>query len=55
MGFDLGAEDVRKKGWQLVQAKADGHEVSPGVAELVDELADTLTRSAGWRPTDEER
>jgi len=48
----LAQEDVRKKAWQLVQAKADGHEMSPGVAELIDELADTLNRSAGWKPGD---
>lgn len=46
----LTVEDLRKKAWQLVQAKADGHLVSPGVAELIDELADTLQRTAGWNP-----
>lgn len=46
----VGTEDVRKKAWQLVQAKADGHEMSPGVAELIDELAATLNQSAGWEP-----
>lgn len=51
----LGVEDVRKKAWQLVLAKRDGHAMSPGIAELIDELEDTLNRTAGYRPGDDER
>lgn len=50
----LGTEDLRKKAWHLVHAKAEGHLMDAGLAELIDEMADVLARSPGWQPSDAE-